>query len=152
MPTDARPPGAAPGTDTNVTPRSFGADFDPLSEAYLADPYPFLTEAREAAPAFYCDAIDHCIHLRPGDTALALHERALRGAIARMLTHEIGDGTGRWWRGKRRRGLVLHAGYLRTGVGLTRRRRIAGEIPCRVCLRTNTLQNRKRRQDARRIA
>jgi hypothetical protein len=39
--------------DANASPRSFGADFDPFSAAYLADPYPFLTEAREAAPAFY---------------------------------------------------------------------------------------------------
>ena len=53
--------------DTNASPRSFGADFDLLSEAYLADPYPFLTAAREAAPAFYCDAIDHWIVTRYHD-------------------------------------------------------------------------------------
>jgi len=47
--------------------RSFGADFDPLSEIYLADPYPFLAEAREAAPVFYCDAIDHWIVTRYHD-------------------------------------------------------------------------------------
>ena len=46
---------------------SFGADFDPLSEIYLADPYPFLAEAREAAPVFYCDAIDHWIVTRYHD-------------------------------------------------------------------------------------
>src|SRR5882724_2491020 len=47
--------------------RSIGSRFDPLSDAYLADPYPFLTEAREAAPAFYCDAIDHWIVTRYHD-------------------------------------------------------------------------------------
>jgi cytochrome P450 len=54
-------------SDANASPRSFGADFDPLSEAYLADPYPFLTAAREAAPAFYCEAIDHWIVTRYHD-------------------------------------------------------------------------------------
>ena len=28
--------------------------FDPLSQDYLADPYPFLSAAAKAAPAFYC--------------------------------------------------------------------------------------------------
>jgi cytochrome P450 len=46
--------------------RSF-ADFDPLSEIYLADPYPLLAEARVAAPAFYCDAIHHWIVTRYHD-------------------------------------------------------------------------------------
>jgi len=47
--------------------RSFGADFDPLSEIYLADPYPLLAEARVAAPTFYCDAIHHWIVTRYHD-------------------------------------------------------------------------------------
>lgn len=53
--------------DPDVSPESFGADFDPLSEAFLADPYPFMNEARKAAPAFYCDAIDHWIVTRYRD-------------------------------------------------------------------------------------
>lgn len=53
--------------DTSAFPRSFGADFDPLSEAYLADPYPFLAAAREAAPAIFCNAIDHWIVTRYHD-------------------------------------------------------------------------------------
>ena len=53
--------------DATIPPPPFGADFDPLSEAYLADPYPFLTAAREAAPAFYCEAIGHWIVTRHHD-------------------------------------------------------------------------------------
>ncbi|HJQ64912.1 MAG TPA: hypothetical protein VJ816_00975, partial [Gemmatimonadales bacterium] len=36
-----------------------GVRFNPLSEEYLADPYPFLAQARETAPVFYCEALDH---------------------------------------------------------------------------------------------
>jgi cytochrome P450 len=53
--------------DPNVSPESIGATFDPLSEGFLADPYPYMTEARKAAPAFYCDAIDHWIVTRYHD-------------------------------------------------------------------------------------
>jgi cytochrome P450 len=38
--------------------------FDPLSPEYLADPYPFLTAAAAAAPAFYCEAINHWVVTR----------------------------------------------------------------------------------------
>jgi cytochrome P450 len=41
--------------------------FDPLSPEYLADPYPFLTAAAAAAPAFYCEAIDHWVVTRYHD-------------------------------------------------------------------------------------
>ena len=41
-----------------------GARFDPLDAAYLDDPYPYLTEAREAAPVFYADSIDHWVVTR----------------------------------------------------------------------------------------
>jgi len=41
--------------------------FDPLSAEYLADPYPFLARAREAAPVFYADTIDHWVVTRHGD-------------------------------------------------------------------------------------
>jgi len=53
--------------DAHTSPRSFSADFDPLSEAYLADPYPFLTAAREATPAFYWATLDHWIVTRYHD-------------------------------------------------------------------------------------
>jgi len=33
--------------------RELGSRFDPLNADYLLDPYPFLSEAREIAPAFY---------------------------------------------------------------------------------------------------
>ena len=39
--------------------------FDPLSPEYLADPYPFLAAA--AAPAFYCELIDHWVVTRYHD-------------------------------------------------------------------------------------
>ncbi len=60
--------------------RSFGADFDPLSEIYLADPYPLLAEARVAAPAFYCDAIHHWIVTRYHDIRHILRTPALFSA------------------------------------------------------------------------
>src|SRR5215469_7868618 len=41
--------------------------FDPLSAEYLADPYPFLAAATRAAPAFFCEAIDHWIVTRYHD-------------------------------------------------------------------------------------
>src|SRR5947199_751457 len=41
-----------------------GARFDPLDAAFLDDPYPYLREAREAAPIFYADSIDHWIVTR----------------------------------------------------------------------------------------
>jgi cytochrome P450 len=47
--------------------RELGARFDPLSADYLLDPYPLLSEAREIAPAFYCDAIGHWIVTRHAD-------------------------------------------------------------------------------------
>jgi cytochrome P450 len=47
--------------------RELGSRFDPLSPEYLLDPYPFLSEAREIAPAFYCDAIEHWIITRHAD-------------------------------------------------------------------------------------
>jgi len=44
-----------------------GARFDPLSDAYLADPYPFLADAREAAPVFYSERLDHWVVTRYHD-------------------------------------------------------------------------------------
>src|SRR5262245_37266300 len=46
---------------------SINLRFDPLSEAYLADPYPHLAHAREAVPAFYCSSIDHWVITRYAD-------------------------------------------------------------------------------------
>jgi cytochrome P450 len=42
-------------------------DFDPLSPEYLADPYPFLAAAAAAAPAFYCESVDHWVVTRYHD-------------------------------------------------------------------------------------
>jgi hypothetical protein len=39
----------------SVKAMMIGSQFDPLGDAYLADPYPFLSEARRAAPVFYSE-------------------------------------------------------------------------------------------------
>lgn len=57
-----------------------GARFDPLGEAYLADPYPFLAEAREAAPAFYCPDLDHWVVTRYHDIRRIFRTPALFSA------------------------------------------------------------------------
>jgi cytochrome P450 len=44
-----------------------GARFDPLDAAYLDDPYPYLSEARQAAPVFYAKSIGHWIVTRHRD-------------------------------------------------------------------------------------
>ena len=49
------------------TVRELGSRFDPLSSDYLLDPYPLLSEAREIAPAFYCDAVQHWVVTRHAD-------------------------------------------------------------------------------------
>ena len=40
------------------------AQFDPLSEDYLADPYPHISEARGVAPVFYSEKLDHWVVTR----------------------------------------------------------------------------------------
>ena len=66
----------APGNSVNSNPKDAIATaerevspvgFDPLSAEYLADPYPFLAAAATAAPAFYCEAIDHWVVTRYHD-------------------------------------------------------------------------------------
>src|SRR5215470_4679460 len=59
---------------------SLGRDFDPLDDAYLADPYPFLARAREAAPVFYAETIDHWVVTRYHDIRYILRTPALFSA------------------------------------------------------------------------
>jgi cytochrome P450 len=54
--------------------------FDPLSPEYLADPYPFLTAAAAAAPAFYCEAIGHWVVTRYHDVRQIFRTPALFSA------------------------------------------------------------------------
>jgi cytochrome P450 len=54
--------------------------FDPLSPEYLADPYPFLAAAAAAAPAFYCEAINHWVVTRYHDIRLIFRTPALFSA------------------------------------------------------------------------
>jgi cytochrome P450 len=60
---------------------TIGRIFDPLSEEYLADPYPFLTEAREAAPVFYSDKLDHWVVTRYHDIRQVFRTPSLFSAI-----------------------------------------------------------------------
>jgi cytochrome P450 len=48
-------------------PDLIGSRFDPLGETYLADPYPVMAEAREAAPVFYSGRVDHWVVTRYDD-------------------------------------------------------------------------------------
>jgi cytochrome P450 len=41
-----------------------GSWFDPLGDDYLADPYPLMSEARNAAPVFYSEKLDHWVVTR----------------------------------------------------------------------------------------
>ena len=54
--------------------------FDPLSAEFLADPYPFLTAAAAAAPAFFSETIDHWIVTRYNDIRHILRTPALFSA------------------------------------------------------------------------
>src|SRR5262249_11499324 len=58
---------ASMNRDAGAASRPVNVLFDPFDDAYLADPYPFLARAREAAPLFYSDAIDHWIVTRYHD-------------------------------------------------------------------------------------
>jgi cytochrome P450 len=48
--------------DTEVM--RIAAQFDPLSDDYLADPYPYISKARQAAPVFYSEKLDHWVVTR----------------------------------------------------------------------------------------
>jgi hypothetical protein len=48
----------------DVEIRRISSQFDPLSDDYLADPYPFVSEARQAAPVFYSEKLDHWVVTR----------------------------------------------------------------------------------------
>src|SRR5215470_1485627 len=54
--------------------------FDPLSAEYLADPYPCLAAAAAAAPAFYCETIDHWVVTRYHDIRQIFRTPALFSA------------------------------------------------------------------------
>src|SRR5215831_18763536 len=66
--------------DAKPSARSLARDFDPLDDAYLADPYPFLARAREAAPVFYAETIDHWVVTRYHDIRYILRTPALFSA------------------------------------------------------------------------
>ncbi len=54
--------------------------FDPLGEAYLADPYPFLNDARRHAPAFFSERLDHWVVTRHADIRYILRTPAVFSA------------------------------------------------------------------------
>jgi hypothetical protein len=49
---------------TSAETKRIGSRFDPLADDYLADPYPFMSEARNASPVFYAEKIDHWVVTR----------------------------------------------------------------------------------------
>jgi cytochrome P450 len=55
--------------------------FDPFGADYLADPYPTLAVARDAAPAFYSAALDHWVVTRYPDVRHVLRTTADFSAI-----------------------------------------------------------------------
>ena len=55
------------GVEQGVGTVDVARQFDPFSDEYLADPYPHLAEARDAAPAFYAPALDHWVVTRYDD-------------------------------------------------------------------------------------
>ena len=60
---------------------AIGTRFDPLDAAYLDDPYPYLAEAREAAPVFYADLIAHWIVTRHRDIKQIFREPPTFSAV-----------------------------------------------------------------------
>jgi cytochrome P450 len=55
--------------------------FNPFSLEYLADPYPILNDAREAAPAFYSADLDHWVVTRYSDVRQILRTAASFSAV-----------------------------------------------------------------------
>lgn len=66
---------SAPGS------RKIADRFDPFSADYLADPYPTLADARDAAPAFYSAYLEHWVVTRYADVRHVLRTTAEFSAI-----------------------------------------------------------------------
>jgi len=71
--------GAAEASTLGV--RKIADRFDPFSADYLADPYPTLANARDAAPAFYSADLDHWVVTRYADVRHVLRTPAEFSAI-----------------------------------------------------------------------
>jgi len=71
--------GAAEASTLGV--RKIANRFDPFSADYLADPYPTLANARDAAPAFYSADLDHWVVTRYADVRHVLRTPAEFSAI-----------------------------------------------------------------------
>jgi cytochrome P450 len=52
------------GDGQKATLERLEREFDPLSDAYLADPYPILAEAQKLAPVFYSEKLGHWVVTR----------------------------------------------------------------------------------------
>jgi cytochrome P450 len=61
--------------------RKIADRFDPFSADYLADPYPMLAVARDAAPVFYSTDLDHWVVTRYADVRHVLRTTAEFSAI-----------------------------------------------------------------------
>jgi len=64
----------------DASSRSLSPDFDPFDDVYLTDPYPFLARAREAAPVFYVEGLDHWVVTRYHDIRYILRTPAMFSA------------------------------------------------------------------------
>jgi cytochrome P450 len=71
---------AAAGQSANTSLGVVGG-FDPFSAEYLADPYPTLRRAREAAPAFYSADLDHWVVTQYADVRHVLRTTAGFSAV-----------------------------------------------------------------------
>jgi cytochrome P450 len=61
-------------TQTNVASCPVHKNFDPLSESYLADPYPDQSAVRDEVPAFYAASIDMWVVTRYDDIEAVLKD------------------------------------------------------------------------------
>jgi cytochrome P450 len=63
------------------TPFGIADHFNPFSAEYLADPYPILTDVREAAPVFYSADLGHWVITRYSDVRQVFRTSASFSAV-----------------------------------------------------------------------
>src|SRR3954453_5286981 len=79
-------------TDAMACPVSHS--FDPLGDAYVADPYPILSGVREETPAFYAPAIDMWVITRLDDIQGALMDpKTFSAAVGQRPVFPLAEET-----------------------------------------------------------
>jgi cytochrome P450 len=61
--------------------KRLGERFDPFHDPYLADPYPFFTEAQAATPVFYSPLLDYWVVTRYHDIRQVFQTPQLFSAV-----------------------------------------------------------------------